>query len=70
MKVKPLHDRVIVRRIDEHQRTADGIIMPDTATEQPMQGEVKAGVTVAKADAPGDDEAAHGRRRVTPWRRG
>lgn len=42
MKFRPLHDRVVVRRIEEDQRTAGGIIIPDTAKEKPMQGEVVA----------------------------
>jgi chaperonin GroES len=40
MKIKPLHDRVVVRRIDEEGRTPGGVIIPDTAKEKPMQGEV------------------------------
>jgi len=40
MKFRPLHDRVVVRRIDAEQRTAGGIIIPDTAQEKPQQGEV------------------------------
>jgi chaperonin GroES len=40
MKFRPLHDRVVVRRIDEEGKTAGGIIIPDTAKEKPMQGEV------------------------------
>jgi len=40
MKFRPLHDRVVVRRLDEEQKTAGGIIIPDTATEKPSQGEV------------------------------
>ncbi len=40
MKFKPLHDRVLVRRLDEEDRSAGGIIIPDTAKEKPMQGEV------------------------------
>ena len=42
MKFKPLHDRVVVRRIDEETKTAGGIIIPDTAKEKPMQGEIVA----------------------------
>lgn len=42
MKFRPLHDRVVVRRIDEESRTASGIIIPDTAKEKPQQGEVVA----------------------------
>jgi chaperonin GroES len=40
MKIRPLHDRVLVRRVEEEQKTAGGIIIPDTAKEKPMQGEV------------------------------
>ncbi len=40
MKFRPLHDRVVVRRIEENTRTAGGIIIPDSAKEKPMQGEV------------------------------
>jgi len=40
MKFRPLHDRVVVRRIDEDEKTPGGIIVPDTAKEKPMQGEV------------------------------
>ncbi|MBM3522627.1 MAG: co-chaperone GroES [Alphaproteobacteria bacterium] len=40
MKFRPLHDRVVVRRIDEDTKTPGGIIIPDTAKEKPMQGEV------------------------------
>lgn len=39
-KVRPLHDRVIVRRLDEEEKSAGGIIIPDTAKEKPLQGEV------------------------------
>ena len=40
MKFRPLHDRVVVRRIEEDERTRGGIIIPDTAKEKPQQGEV------------------------------
>lgn len=40
--IRPLHDRVIVRRIDAEEKTAGGIIIPDTAKEKPVQGEVLA----------------------------
>ncbi len=40
MKIRPLHDRVIVRRMEEERTSAGGIVIPDTATEKPMQGEV------------------------------
>jgi chaperonin GroES len=42
MKLKPLNDRVVVKRIEEEERTAGGIIIPDTAKEKPIQGEVLA----------------------------
>jgi chaperonin GroES len=40
MQFRPLHDRVVVRRIDAEEKTAGGIISPDTAKEKPSQGEV------------------------------
>ena len=40
MKFRPLHDRVLVKRVDSDQKTAGGIIIPDTAQEKPMEGEV------------------------------
>jgi chaperonin GroES len=42
MKFRPLHDRVVVRRIEEDERTKGGIIIPDTAKEKPQQGEIVA----------------------------
>ncbi len=42
MKFRPLHDRVVVRRIEENDRTKGGIIIPDTAKEKPQQGEIVA----------------------------
>ena len=42
MKIKPLHDRVLVRRIEEDQKTSGGIIIPDTAKEKPSEGKVMA----------------------------
>ena len=42
MKFRPLHDRVVVKRIDAEEKTAGGIIIPDTAKEKPSQGEVLA----------------------------
>ena len=42
MKFRPLHDRVVVRRVDSEEKTAGGIIIPDTAKEKPMEGEVLA----------------------------
>ncbi len=42
MKIRPLHDRVIVKRIEDERKTASGIVIPDTAAEKPDQGEVLA----------------------------
>ncbi|MGH8665780.1 MAG: co-chaperone GroES [Burkholderiales bacterium] len=42
MKIRPLHDRLIVKRLDEERKTASGIVIPDTAAEKPDQGEVLA----------------------------
>ena len=42
MKFRPLHDRVVVRRVESEEKTAGGIIIPDTAKEKPMEGEVVA----------------------------
>jgi chaperonin GroES len=40
MKIRPLHDRVIVKRVEEERKTASGIVIPDAAAEKPDQGEV------------------------------
>ena len=40
MKIRPLHDRVVVRRMEEERTSAGGIVIPDSATEKPIQGEV------------------------------
>jgi chaperonin GroES len=42
VKIRPLHDRLIVRRVEESRTSAGGIVIPDTVTEKPMQGEVLA----------------------------
>jgi len=42
MKIRPLHDRVIVKRVEEEKKSAGGIIIPDAAAEKPVQGVVKA----------------------------
>lgn len=42
MKLRPLHDRVIVKRLEEEKKSAGGILIPDTATEKPSKGEVLA----------------------------
>jgi len=49
-KFKPLHDRVLVRRIEQEAKTAGGIIIPDTAQEKPMEGEVVAIGSGARAE--------------------
>ncbi|MGC9193983.1 MAG: co-chaperone GroES [Syntrophobacteraceae bacterium] len=63
MAYRPLHDRIIVQRLEEQDRTAGGIIIPDTAKEKPQQGKViavgtgtvlKDGKTVALQLKPGD----------------
>jgi co-chaperonin GroES (HSP10) len=54
MHFRPLHDRVVVRRIDAGEKTAGGIIIPDTAKEKPMEGEVVAvgpGLATRKASS-------------------
>jgi chaperonin GroES len=51
MKFRPLHDRVVVRRVEEDTKTTGGIIIPDTAKEKPIQGEVVAIGPGARDDA-------------------
>jgi len=51
MKFRPLHDRVVVRRVEEDSKSAGGIIIPETAKEKPMQGEVLAVGPGARDDA-------------------
>ena len=51
MNFRPLHDRVVVRRIDSDEKTAGGIIIPDTAKEKPQEGEVVAVGPGARDDA-------------------
>ena len=50
MKIRPLHDRVLVRRIEQDQKTAGGIIIPDTAQEKPQEGEVVAAGSGARSE--------------------
>src|SRR5215218_10199318 len=50
MKFRPLHDRIVVRRIEADEKTAGGIIIPDTAKEKPQEGEVLAVGTGSRAD--------------------
>ncbi|OOZ37136.1 co-chaperone GroES [Solemya velesiana gill symbiont] len=40
MNIRPLHDRVVIRRMEEERTSAGGIVLPDSATEKPVQGEV------------------------------
>ena len=56
MKLRPLHDRVIVKRLEEERKTASGIVIPDTPTEKPDQGEVLA-VGPGKRDDAGKQHA-------------
>ena len=51
VKFRPLHDRVVVRRVDSEEKTAGGIIIPDTAKEKPSEGEVVAVGTGARDDS-------------------
>ena len=51
MKFRPLHDRVVVRRVDSEEKTAGGIIIPDTAKEKPMEGEIVAAGPGARNEA-------------------
>jgi chaperonin GroES len=50
MKFRPLHDRVLVRRLDQEAKTAGGVIIPDTAQEKPMEGEVVSAGSGARAE--------------------
>ena len=56
MKIRPLHDRILVRRLEAEQRTRGGIIIPDSAKEKPIEGEVIA-VGAGKADDKGNIRA-------------
>ena len=55
MNFRPLHDRVLVRRLEQEEKTAGGIIIPDTAKEKPMEGEIIA----AGPGARGEDGTLH-----------
>ncbi len=50
MKFRPLHDRVVVKRLDSEEKTAGGIIIPDTAKEKPSEGEIVAVGEGARGD--------------------
>jgi len=51
MKIRPLHDRIVIRRLEEEKTTAGGIIIPDSATEKPIQGKVVAVGTGKRLDS-------------------
>jgi len=51
MKFRPLHDRIVVSRVDDETKTAGGIIIPDTAKEKPIQGEIVAAGPGARDDS-------------------
>ena len=69
MKLRPLHDRLLVKRVDEDEKTQGGLIIPDTAKEKPMRGKVIAAGsgrrledgTVAKLDVAKGDEVLIGK---------
>ena len=70
MKFRPLHDRVVVKRVEEEQKTKGGIIIPDTAKEKPMQGEVLAvgpGARNDKGELVADDVKAGDRVLFGKW---
>ena len=50
MAFRPLHDRVLIRRVESEEKTAGGIIIPDTAKEKPMEGEIVAAGPGARGD--------------------
>ena len=50
MKLRPLHDRVLIKRVEEEEKSKGGIIIPDTAKEKPMEGEVVAAGPGARGD--------------------
>ncbi|HQU98560.1 MAG TPA: co-chaperone GroES [Nitrosomonas sp.] len=55
MKIRPLHDRVVVKRLEDERKTASGIVIPDSAAEKPDQGEI---IAVGKGKV-GDDGKVH-----------
>ena len=66
MKFRPLQDRVLVRRIEEEEKTKGGIIIPDTAKEKPMEGEVLAAGPGTRGDASRGNRHPFARRRLKP----
>jgi len=61
MKFRPLHDRVLVRRVEAEEKTAGGIIIPDTAKEKPQEGEVIADGKVTPLDVKAGDKILFGK---------
>jgi chaperonin GroES len=61
MKVRPLHDRVIVKRVEEEETTKGGIIIPDTAKEKPVEGKI-----IAVGDGKVADDGKRSRLRSRP----
>ena len=69
MKFRPLHDRVLVKRLEQEEKTAGGVIIPDTAKEKPMEGEIvaagpgarKEDGTVAALDVKAGDKVLFGK---------
>src|SRR4026208_2578694 len=59
MKFRPLHDRILVKRLDQEAKSKGGIIIPDTAQEKPMEGRV-----IAVGDGTGDQRCGGSERRV------
>ena len=60
MKIRPLHDRVIVKRMEEERKTASGIVIPDAAAEKPDQGEVLVtGIGRAQVGRQGGESLPH-----------
>ena len=62
MKFRPLHDRVVVKRIDAEEKTAGGITSPDTAKEKPSQGKISPSARAAATKAQADPDRSEGRR--------
>ena len=68
MKFRPLHDRVLVRRLEEETRTAGGIIIPDTAKEKPMESRIVA-LGTGKTDDSGKKVSFACTRPGRPWKK-
>ena len=71
MKFRPLHDRVVVRRIDNDEKTSGGIIIPDTAQEKPQEGEIVAvGPGARDDDGERPEPSVHASRGIGQFRHG